>query len=332
MSETNEPSESGARLIQVSVTDDIALITFTRPEVLNALSEALLSQFGALIHEVHQRRTIEGRPVKAIVLTGAGRAFVAGADVKEFLNKTAAEVDEFAWKHIRLFSELENLPVPVVALVHGFALGGGNELAMSAHYRIVTEHSRLGQPEVKLGIIPGYGAMQRLPRLVGPTKAAEMCVNGEPVHGNTAVALGLVDEAAPSATGVPRAITVARDILEGRRTLARRNWDEIAAGQSEELSLLFNRPQVRTLLEAPTPDVADAGDIRAARLAAARDTLLAMRYGYQHGFADGLRNDARMFGEIVASPGGQEWVKRFLAKDPAQSSRLPLLSSAEDLG
>jgi enoyl-CoA hydratase len=330
MTEPTQASGASTRLVQTSVLDDIALITLARPDVLNALNEALLSQFGSLIREVQERRTIEGQRIKAIVLTGAGRSFAAGADVTEFLGKTAAEVDAFAWKHIQLFSALENLPLPVIALVNGFALGGGNELAMSAHYRIVADNARLGQPEVKLGIIPGYGAMQRLPRLVGPAKAAEMCANGEPVNANSAVALGLAHESVPTATAQSRAIAVARDLVEGRGTLARRNWDEIAAEQKQELSLLFRQPQVRTLLEAPTPDASHAADVRAARLAAARDALLAMRYGYEHGFAEGLRNDARMFGGVVASPGGQEWVKRFLAKDPAQSSRLTLLSAAED--
>ncbi len=169
---------------------DVAVVTLTRPESLNALSEALLSQFAEVVREAASLGTIGGRTVKAIVLTGAGRSFVAGADVKEFHGKTADVVDALAWKNISVFTELENLALPVVALVDGFALGGGNELAMSAHYRIVTENALLGQPEVKLGIIPGYGGMQRLPRLIGPSNAAGVCVNGEPVDGSTAVSLG----------------------------------------------------------------------------------------------------------------------------------------------
>ena len=320
---------AGHRYLDVRIVAEVAVVTVTRPEALNALSGSLLGQLGGLVREVSSDGAIQGRKVRAIVLTGAGRSFVAGADVKEFHGSSADAVGALAWKNISVFSELENLPVPVVALVDGFALGGGNELAMSAHYRIVTENALLGQPEVKLGIIPGYGGMQRLPRLVGPARAAELCVNGEPVDAHVAVAIGLADEFAPSASALPRAVAVARDFAAGRSAAPRRDWDAIAAGQKGELARLFGRPDVRAILDAPTPGKDQAGDLRASRLAAARDALVAMRHGYERGFADGLRNDARMFGAVAASPGGQEWVGRFLSKDPAQSSLLTLLPPAD---
>ena len=241
------------KFVDVRMAGDVAVVTLTRPDSLNALSEELLSQFAAVVREAGSLGTIGGRTVKAIVLTGAGRSFVAGADVKEFHGKTADVVDALAWKNISVFTELENLALPVVALVDGFALGGGNELAMSAHYRIVTENALLGQPEVKLGIIPGYGGMQRLPRLIGPSNAADICVNGEPVDGSTAVSLGWADEFVPSSAALPRAIAVARDFAAGGRPLPRRDWDALAAGGKEELSRLFARPEVKAILEAPTP-------------------------------------------------------------------------------
>ncbi len=316
------------KFVDVRMAGDVAVVTLTRPDALNALSEELLSQFAAVVREAGSLGTIGGRSVKGIVLTGAGRAFVAGADVKEFHGKTADVVDALAWKNISVFTELENLALPVVALVDGFALGGGNELAMSAHYRIVTENAILGQPEVKLGIIPGYGGMQRLPRLIGPAKAAEICVNGEPVDGGTAVALGWADEFIPSSAALPRAVAAARDFAAGKRPLPRRKWDALAAKGKEELELLFARGEVKAILEAPTPGRESSGNLRATRLAAARDALLAMRHGFERGFAEGLRNDARMFGAVAASPGGQEWVGRFLAKDAAQSSFLTILPPA----
>jgi enoyl-CoA hydratase len=317
------------KFVDVRMAGDVAIVTLTRPDALNALSEELLSQFAAVVREAGSLGTIGGRTVKAIVLAGAGRSFVAGADVREFHGKTADVVDALAWKNISAFTELENLDLPVVALVDGFALGGGNELAMSAHYRIVTENALLGQPEVKLGIIPGYGGMQRLPRLIGPQGAAEICVNGEPVDGSTAVALGWADEFVPSSIALPRALGAARDFAAGVRLVPRRKWDALAAAGKGELARLFARPEVRAILDAPTPGVESAGNLRAARLAAARDALLAMQYGYERGFEEGLRNDARMFGAIAASPGGQEWVGRFLTKDAAQSSFLTLLPPAE---
>jgi enoyl-CoA hydratase len=317
------------RFLDIRLAGEIGIVTLTRPDALNALNEELLTQLGSVVREVGSLRTVEGRPVRALVLCGAGRAFVAGADVREFHGKSREEIGALASKNIGLFTELQNLPIPVIAVVDGFALGGGNELAMSARYRIATENALLGQPEVKLGILPGYGGMQRLPRLVGPRRAAELCVNGEPVDGHAAVDLGLADEFSSSSTALSTAVRRARECAAGERTLPSRDWDGIAASQSAELSDLLSDPVVREILSAPTPDREGAADLRTARLAAAKEALLAMRYGYENGFAAGLENDARIFGEVAASPVGQEWVGRFLSKDPRQSAFLELLPRKE---
>lgn len=318
-----EPAQK--RFIGLRLSGEVAILTITRPDALNALSEEMLSQLAAVVREIRELDSVEGRTVRALVVTGAERAFVAGADVNEFLGKNGEEIARLVARNITVFSELENLPIPVIAVVDGFALGGGNELAMSAHYRIVTENASLGQPEVKLGIIPGYGGMQRLPRLVGPWKAAEMCVNGEPVDGHTAVDIGLADEFRPSATALHRAVQLAQEALSGERSLGRRDWDATGEKQKEALAVLLDRPDVQELLAASSPDVAGAGDIRRARTAAGKAALLAMQYGYENGFEAGLVNDARAFVEITASPAGQEWVRRFLEKDPRQPSFLTIL-------
>ena len=195
---------------------------------------------------------------------------------------------------------------------------------MSAHYRIVTENAVLGQPEVKLGIMPGYGGMQRLPRLIGPRRAAEMAVNGESVDGRTAVSIGLAHEFQPSSTALARAFRVAKGLKDGE--LERSDWDALAAGQAAELEELLADTEVTALLASPPPDSAGAEDLRAARSYAGRVALEALRLGYQRGFTAGIANDARLFGEVVASPSGQHWVGRFLAKDPRQSSFCTLLS------
>ena len=314
------------RFLDLRLLGEVAIMTLTRPEALNALNEDLLSQLASAVRELGSLGTLEGRQVRALVLTGAGRAFVAGADVTEFLGKPAGAIGGLAAKNIAVFTELENLSLPVIAVVDGFALGGGNELAMSAHYRIVTENASLGQPEVKLGIIPGYGGMQRLPRLVGPARAAEICANGEPVDGYTAVELGLADEFVPSATALSVAVRRARGFLPGGKLLPRNDWDAIAAGQKEALDRLLGRRDIREILAAMPPGQEEAKDLRAARRAAAKGALLAMKHGYENGFSSGLENDARAFGEITASPAGQEWVARFLNKDPMQSSFLELVS------
>jgi enoyl-CoA hydratase len=317
-----DPAED--RLIDVRLIQGVAVVTLTRPEALNALNATLVSQLSDLVREVAAHQTISNRPVKALVITGAGRSFVAGADVNAFRGSPEI-IGAFARKNIAVFSDLENLPIPVIVVVDGFGLGGGNELAMSAHYRIVTENARLGQPEVKLGIIPGYGGLQRLPRLIGPIKAAEMCINGEPINSYAALEIGLADEFAPSATALPRAIAIAQELIEGQRRIPPKDWDIRGNKQGEELKALLSRPVVREMMAAPTPKQSEAGDLRAVRMASARDTLAAIQYGYEHGFEEGLSNDAVLFGRIAASPGGQEWIDRFLAKDPLQGSFLTLL-------
>jgi enoyl-CoA hydratase/carnithine racemase len=187
----------------------------------------------------------------------------------------------------------------------------------------VTQGAQLGQPEVKLGIIPAYGGLQRLPRLVGPARAAELCVDGEPSDADTALEIGLADAFAPSASALPRA--VARQLADGTRPVRRRDWDAIAVGHRSQVKELFARPTVQQLLSTPPPEPGDAQDLRVARTAAAGEILRAIQFGYTHGFDEGFRNDAKLFGAIAASPGGQEWVNRFLTKDRRQSSFLTLL-------
>jgi enoyl-CoA hydratase/carnithine racemase len=232
-------------------------------------------------------------------------------------------VRDIALGFLGLFSELERLAIPVVALIDGFALGGGNELAMAAHYRVATENAAIGQPEIKLGIFPGYGGMQRLPRLVGPRKALELTVNGEAVAAREALALGLVDTVAPSATALVVAFQAAKAFAGGERPTPRRNWDSLAAGQRGELEALMAEPRVRDL--ARTAPGFDPEEVRAARAFACGFAIRALAFGYANGFKAGLGNDAELFGAAVASPSGQEWIRRFVAKDPAQSAFLPLL-------
>ncbi len=327
-----EANPAAGRYLDVSLIGEVALVTLTRPEALNALNEGLVEELDGLVRELREHGGLEGTRIAAIVLTGHGRSFVAGADVTGFVDASAKVVAGLAAKVNRVFRELEELPVPVVAVVDGFALGGGNELAMSAHYRIATESARFGQPEVKLGIFPGYGGMQRLPRLVGPALAADLCVNGEPIDAETARQAGLVDEVYPAATAIRRAYSVALDLTGGARAIARRDWDAEGRRRAGELASLLARSDVQTLLSAPVPDSTEATELAAARRAAGRAALEAMAYGFEHGFRQGLAHDAEAFGEIVTSPGGQEWIRRFLAKDPQQSSLLTLIEPQDPPG
>ena len=305
--------------------EGIGTIVLQRVDALNALNDSLLSQLSETFSEVKNAGTLKGNAVKALILCSETRAFVAGADVNEFMHKSAADIARIAAYNLNIFTAIETLAIPVIALIDGFALGGGNELAMSTHYRIVTENALLGQPEIKLGIIPGYGGTQRLPRLVGPRLALEMSLNGEAIDGRTAVAVGLANEFHLSATALTRAFEVAREFIAGKKTVPAKNWDELAVSQSGELAELLNDATVRQILAIPAPQGDAIGNIRDARVYAARFVIDAMRFGYENGFEKGLENDARLFGEITASASGQEWVQRFLDKDPEQSAFLTLM-------
>src|SRR5215472_14233885 len=175
-----------SELIKYSVHDGVAVITIDNPPV-NALSTGVPQGIMDCAH-----RAQADPEVKAIVLTAAGKTFVAGADINDFLNVVAGKAD-LPELH-PLLRVLEASSKPVVAAIHGTALGGGMELAMGCHYRVAVPSAQVGQPEVKLGLIPGAGGTQRLPRLIGPLKAAEWCAYGDPVPAAEAVKLGALDQ------------------------------------------------------------------------------------------------------------------------------------------
>ena len=172
----------------VDRTDGVLTITLNRPESLNSLDLELKH---ALREAVEAAANDPG--ARAIVLTGAGRAFVAGADIGELVDQTAVEGKARAERGQRTFRQFETSPKPTLAAVNGFALGGGCELAMACHIRIASEKAKFGQPEVKLGIVPGYGGSQRLPRLVGKGRALELLLTGDMIDAPEAYRIGLVN-------------------------------------------------------------------------------------------------------------------------------------------
>jgi enoyl-CoA hydratase len=182
--------------ILVDVSDaGIALITINRPEKLNALSGAVIGELSEAFARVANHAAI-----RAAIVTGAGeKAFVAGADIAELATLTAFEARAFALRGQGVFRTLETCGKPSVAAVNGFALGGGLELAMACTVRFAGENAKLGQPEVKLGIIPGYGGTQRLPRLVGRGRALELLLAGDPIPAAEAYRIGLVNAVMPQA-------------------------------------------------------------------------------------------------------------------------------------
>lgn len=175
-------------MIQLSYHDEFAVLTLNRPEALNALSFGLIDQIGAAITEAGRSKA------RALIITGAGeKAFCAGADIKELQHRGLAAQRAGAEKGQEVFSLLDRLPVPSVALVNGYAFGGGCELALACTLRIALPNAKFGLPEVKLGLIPGYGGTQRLPRLVGAGRALELTMTGRTVAAEEALAIGLVN-------------------------------------------------------------------------------------------------------------------------------------------
>ncbi len=166
------------------------VITVNRPDKMNALNKDVIEELGIVLDEVYNNDEI-----KSAIITGAGeKAFVAGADISEFISLDAAGGSGLAKKgQVNVFDKIENCPKPVVAAVNGFSLGGGCELAMACHFRVASANAKFGQPEVNLGLIPGYGGTQRLTRLIGKGKAMEMIMTADMVGAEDAKALGLVN-------------------------------------------------------------------------------------------------------------------------------------------
>jgi enoyl-CoA hydratase len=187
-----------------------AIITINRPKVLNALNTQTLDELRRAMLEIKQD---EG--VRVVILTGAGeRSFVAGADINELAVQTAACGREHALAGQHVFDLIENLGKPVIAAINGFALGGGCELAMACTLRLAADGARLGQPEIALGLIPGYAGTQRLPRLVGRGKAMEMILGGAPISADEALRIGLVNRVVPAAELMAEARTLAGQLAK----------------------------------------------------------------------------------------------------------------------
>lgn len=164
-------------------------ITINRPDKLNALNKLTIQEIGAAVASAEKDKT-----VRVIVLTGSGqKAFVAGADISEFSDFNAEQGAALSRSGHEVFNSIEQCTKPVIAAVNGFALGGGCELAMACHMRVAADNAKFGQPEVKLGLIPGYGGTQRLPMLIGKSKATELLMTADMINANEALALGLVN-------------------------------------------------------------------------------------------------------------------------------------------
>ncbi len=215
----------------------IAYITLNRPSVLNALNQRTWEDLRAAFEEGRDDEVVRG-----VILSGAGdKAFIAGADISELAQVTAVEAERSSTFGQEVLNLIENLGKPVIAAVNGFALGGGCETAMACTIRIAVENAKFGQPEVKLGVIPGAGGTQRLPRLVGRGRALQFILTGEMINAQEAYRIGLVNEVVPAAELITRAETILHQIFANAPLAVKYSLEAVNRGletsESEGLSL-----------------------------------------------------------------------------------------------
>ncbi len=215
----------------------IAYVTLNRPKVLNALNQKTWQELRKAFEDARDDAAVRG-----VILTGAGdKAFIAGADISELAHVTAVEAEKSSSYGQEVLNLVENLGKPVIAAVNGFALGGGCETAMACTIRVAVENAKFGQPEVKLGVIPGGGGTQRLPRLVGKGRALQLILSGEMINAQEAYRIGLVNEVVPTADLITRAETILKQIFSNAPLAVKYSLEAVNKGlessQAEGLSL-----------------------------------------------------------------------------------------------
>src|ERR1700716_1963878 len=223
--------------VQYEKKDSIAYVTVNPPQVLNALNTPTWTDLRAAFEDAKADASVHG-----VILTGAGdKAFIAGADISELANVDAYEAEEPSRFGQGVLDLIENLGKPVIAAINGFALGGGCETAMACTIRIAVEHARFGQPEVKLGLLPGGGGTQRLPRLVGKGRALQLILSGGLISAQEAYRIGLVNEVVPAADLITRAESILKEIAANAPIAVKYALDAVNNGmetsQNEGLAL-----------------------------------------------------------------------------------------------
>lgn len=201
--------ETREETLKTTLISGILQLTLNRQDALNALNAELLNQ----LHDA-LKQAKKNPAVRALLITGAGKAFCAGADIKQLAELNGQTGVAFAEHGQKIFRELEELGKPSLAAINGFALGGGCELAMAATLRIASHTTVFGQPEIKLGVIPGFGGTQRLARLIGKGRALDLCLTGRTIKADEALSFGLVSEVVPAEELIPRATAILNNIIQ----------------------------------------------------------------------------------------------------------------------
>ena len=225
-------SSSAFENLRYEKKDQVAFLTISRPKVLNALNAPTMQELERALQSVR-----DDDDVRVAILTGEGeKAFVAGADITEFGGLNAVAAEALAVRGQAIFSLIENCGKPVIAAINGFALGGGCELALACTFRIASENARFGQPETKLGLIPGYGGTQRLARLVGKGRALQIILTADMVKADEALRIGLVNEVVAPADLLPRAEVLARKIIANGPIAVRLSIEAVNKGLDMSLA------------------------------------------------------------------------------------------------
>ncbi len=218
--------------IIVNTEQGITTVTFNRPKSLNALNSALLSEFSQALDEVAANEDI-----RVLVLTGSGeKSFVAGADITELAKLDTLASKVFIHRGLTIINKLTELPIPVIAAVNGFALGGGLEIAMACDFIYASENAGFGQPEIKLGLIPGYGGTQRLPRIIGVARAKELLFTGNMINAQEALRLGIINAVVAPEALMDKVMGVARDMAAKGKVALRAIKQTVNFGLNADLA------------------------------------------------------------------------------------------------
>lgn len=233
----------------VSVLEKTATITVNRPEALNALNQTVLQDLDSCLNSLWQMDSLS-----ALIVTGQGKkAFVAGADIAAMEQMSPEEALEFSKYGQAVFQKLSDFQAPVIAAINGYALGGGNELAMACDIRIASENAKFGQPEVGLGIIPGFGGTQRLTRIVGSSRALELIATGRVVGAAEALAMGLVNKVVPAGEALKEATELA-GVIASKSVFAVRNAKDAVKACANAVPSCFHVEQARFSACFESPD------------------------------------------------------------------------------
>ncbi len=310
--------------LSVEVTDGIAIVTFDLPnESVNKLNRAVKDEFVALVSQLERDSTVRA----AVLISGKPDVWIAGADIEEFLElKTAADAERLSRDGQMLLDSLEHLRTPIIAAIHGACLGGGLETALACRYRIATDHPKtvLGLPEVQLGLIPGAGGTQRLPRKIGLTNGLDLILTGRNVRGKKALQLGVIDELVHPSILRSVAIQRAHEVAEGRRK------SESHKGGVKGLLLDANPAGRAIVLRKAREQTLAKSRGHYPALIAAIDAVAA---GYEKGAAYGFRQESRLFGDMAMTDVSKQLIFLFFATnelkkdpgvDPAQYPDLPV--------